>query len=137
MGRPSKATPALKDEIARRMIEGESLREICADKHVPDRVTIFRWLETDEDFAAKYARAREMQGDFMDELIYEVGRNTTPETATADRVKLLAFQWRAAKLRPKVYGDKLDLTSGGEKLGLAAEIEAARKRVMEGKNADN
>lgn len=37
----------------------------------------------------------------------------------------------AQMLKPKTYGPKLDLTSGGEKLGLAAEIEAARKRVAE------
>lgn len=36
---------------------------------------------------------------------------------------------QAQMLKPKTYGPKLDLTSGGEKLGLAAEIEAARRRI--------
>jgi hypothetical protein len=35
----------------------------------------------------------------------------------------------AQMLKPKTYGPKLDLTSGGEKLGLSAELEAARKRA--------
>lgn len=34
----------------------------------------------------------------------------------------------AQMLKPKTYGPKLDLTSGGEKIGLPAEIEAARRR---------
>jgi hypothetical protein len=34
-------------------------------------------------------------------------------------------------LKPKTYGPKLDLTSGGEKIGLSAELEAARKRSAE------
>jgi hypothetical protein len=34
----------------------------------------------------------------------------------------------AQMLKPKTYGPKLDLTSGGEKIGLSAEIEAARRR---------
>jgi hypothetical protein len=35
----------------------------------------------------------------------------------------------AQMLKPKTYGPKLDLTSGGEKLGLSAELEAARRRA--------
>lgn len=35
----------------------------------------------------------------------------------------------AQMLKPKTYGPKLDLTSGGEKLGLSAEVEAARRRA--------
>lgn len=38
----------------------------------------------------------------------------------------------AQMLKPKTYGPKLDLTSGGEKLGLSAEIEASRRRAAEG-----
>lgn len=38
----------------------------------------------------------------------------------------------AQMLKPKKYGPKLDLTSGGEKLGLAGELEAARKRAAGG-----
>jgi hypothetical protein len=38
---------------------------------------------------------------------------------------------QAQMLKPKTYGPKLDLTSGGEKLGLSAELEAARKRSAE------
>jgi hypothetical protein len=39
---------------------------------------------------------------------------------------------QAQMLKPKTYGPKLDLTSGGEKLALSAELEAARKRAAEG-----
>lgn len=131
-GRPTLATEKLKDGILERLTESESLRQICKDEGMPDRVTIIRWLESDEDFAAKYARAREMQADFMDALVLDTADACTPETAPADRVKIAAYQWRAAKLRPKAYGDKLDLTSGGEKIGLSAELEAARKRISSG-----
>jgi hypothetical protein len=37
----------------------------------------------------------------------------------------------AQMLKPKTYGPKLDLTSGGEKMGLAAELDAAVKREEE------
>lgn len=38
---------------------------------------------------------------------------------------------QAQMLKPKTYGPKLDLTSGGEKLALSAELEAARKRAAD------
>jgi hypothetical protein len=37
----------------------------------------------------------------------------------------------AQMLKPKTYGPKLDLTSGGDKIGLASEIEASRKRLAD------
>ena len=45
--------------------------------------------------------------DQMDDRILELAENCTPETAPADRVKLAAYQWRASKLAPKKYGDRL------------------------------
>ena len=51
-------------------------------------------------------RAREWQADYMDDLILETANDCTAETAQADRVKIGAYQWRAARLKPKVYGDR-------------------------------
>jgi hypothetical protein len=42
----------------------------------------------------------------------------------------------AQMLKPKTYGPKLDLTSGGEKLGLSAELEAARRRAGQSPEGD-
>ena len=49
----------------------------------------------------------------MDDLILETANACTPATAQADRVKISAFQWRAAKLKPKVYGDKAEVAMTG------------------------
>jgi hypothetical protein len=113
-GRPSVFTEALADEICGRLSDGESLRRICEDAGMPNRRTVLRWLEADEAFASKYARARESQADLMDDLILDVAECCTPETAAADRVKIGAYQWRAAKLAPKKYGDKVDVQHSGQ-----------------------
>jgi hypothetical protein len=47
----------------------------------------------------------------MDHLIQATADQCTPETANADRVKISAYQWRAAKLMPKVYGERLDINA--------------------------
>ena len=109
-GRPSLYSPKLVEEICDRIADGESLRTICNDDTMPNRATVLRWLDVHPDFAAKYARAREAQGYAMDEKILAVADACTTETAAADRVKILAYQWRAAKLAPKKYGDKIEHT---------------------------
>lgn len=112
-GRPSDYSDALADLICNRIADGESLRRICQDDGMPHRNTVLRWLGQHEDFAAKYARAREFQGDHMDDLIQETADECTAENAQAARVKILAYQWRASKLRPKVYGEKVSTEISG------------------------
>jgi hypothetical protein len=73
---------------------------------MPGLRTVFDWLDKDEGFRTKYARAREVQGDVMDDKILTTADNCTPETAHADRVKIDAYKWRASKLAPKKYGEK-------------------------------
>lgn len=112
-GRPSSYTDDLADAICDRLINGESLRKICADDDMPDRSTVIRWMGIDPDFATKCARARTMQADLMDDLILDTAAACTAATAAADRVKIGAYQWRASRLAPKKYGDKLALVGGG------------------------
>lgn len=122
-GRPSPApfTPKLADALCERLSLGESLRAICASKDMPNRSTVMRWQDENADFAAKCARARVWQADHMDDLILETANACTPETAVADRVKISAYQWRASKLQPKKYGDKVTLDGDGQggPIGLA------------------
>jgi len=105
--KPSSFTQEIADRICEELIEGRSMRQICSDEGMPNRSTVLRWMDQNPEFAAKCARAREMQADLMDDIILEVAHNVTPESAAADRVRLSAYQWRAAKLLPKKYGDRV------------------------------
>lgn len=138
--------PKVGDEICERLTNGESLRRISADSHIPAASTIFKWLIANEGFAEQYARAREAQADTLADEIIDIADDTEFDTTTGkdggevantewisrSKLRVDARKWVAAKLKPKKYGDKLDLTSGGEKLGLSAEVEAARRRVASG-----
>ena len=106
MGRPSGYSEEIATLLLEQIAEGASLRSICLDPEMPGLRTVFDWLDEREDFRTKYARAREIQGDVMDDKILTVANECTPETAHADKVKIAAYQWRAAKLAPKKYGEK-------------------------------
>ena len=123
-GRPTLYTEDLADMICGALLEGESMRKICERADMPDRRTVLRWMEKDPAFATKCARARELQADLMDDMILDTANSTTAENAFANKVKIAAYQWRAAKLQPRKYGDSstLEVTGGANPLKMIVEF---------------
>lgn len=120
---------------------------------MPAQSTIFRWL-ADERYAAfreQYARAREAQADALfDEMldIADDGTNDWMERKRADgsteevinaehiqrsKLRIDARKWMAGKLRPKVYGEKIDVDL--TVTDMAATI-AARRQQVANRNGD-
>jgi hypothetical protein len=127
MARPSEFTKEVGDKVCQQIANGLSMRSVCAPDEMPDMSTVFRWLRTDEEFCKQYARATEERTEAQNEMLLELGdeaqelaQNVDPKAANAvvSAVKLKAdnLKWVMSKMKPKKYGDKLDLTSGGEKL---------------------
>jgi hypothetical protein len=130
-GRPSDFTQEIADAICERLAEGNSLRTICAAEDMPNKATVFRWLSAHDTFRDQYARAREAQADALfDEIIDIANTPITGEKTKVDkdgnviemtkadmiehrRLQIDARKWVAGKLRPKVYGDKLDVDLTG------------------------
>jgi hypothetical protein len=109
-GRPTIYSEELAQKICKRIMDGESLRQICESKDMPDRTTVHDWLSKNEDFSHQYVISREIQADYYaDDIIAEADKATDRDSAAAAKVKVDARKWVAAKLKPKRYGDKLDL----------------------------
>ena len=121
VGRPTLYSEELIDEICERISGGDSLKDICAEDGMPKRTTVFRWLAKYEEFRNLYARAREEQADLIFDEVKEIAdscgreRDETgkyiPEQVAKARLQADVRKWQAAKLRPKVYGDRIDHTS--------------------------
>jgi len=101
------------DAICERLADGESLRAICADADMPNKGSVFRWLANDTKLSDQYARAREEQGDLYFDDVVRISDEATPENVQVARLQINSRKWAAGKLRPKVYGEKLDLNHGG------------------------
>ena len=113
-------TAEIEAEIFDRLAKGEAIRKVCADDWMPGWTTVNKRLMNDAAFAAHYARAREEQADTIFDEIIGIADAATPEDAQVARVKIDARKWVAGKLRPKVYGDKLDVAhSGGITINVA------------------
>jgi hypothetical protein len=39
------------------------------------------------------------------------------------RLKIDTFKWQLGKMKPKVYGEKLDVTSGGDKISININVD--------------
>lgn len=93
-------------DICNKVANGMTLRQIAFEYGV-DPATILNWVTVDADSTQQYARAREAAADLFESGIIEAAESVTPETAAADRVKIDALKWVAARRAPKKYGDKV------------------------------
>lgn len=125
-----------KDEIIAHVLSecaaGRPISKILKeDDGMPCASTFWGWQLHDDDLMAKVTQARahgvEAKLDEGMEIVDDL-----QEDAQSRKVRFQARVQMAQMLKPKTYGPRLDLTSGGEKLGLPAEIEASRRRAAEG-----
>ena len=118
-GRPSKASDALKAEICRRLIDGEPMADICRDDHMPSPNTVTAWMTEDTEFSAVIMHARELGGDRIAANARRTARGDegyTTGDVQRDKLVVETDLKLLAKWHPKRYGDRIDVTSGGEKL---------------------
>lgn len=143
-GQPSKFTPELMDEICERVSNGEPLRQICRDEHMPHWNTVYDWIENDKELTLRFARAREKgeeaiaaecldiadngKNDWMekhgkDSVGYELNKEHVQRSKLRieTRLKLLA------KWNPKKWGEKVDVNHGGQE---GNPIKATTKVVI-------
>lgn len=130
IGRPSTFTQDLADRICAELADGRSLRSICREGWAPSTQTVFRWLREHDGFRDQYARAKEESADALIEEMAEIADMPPAYTAEgkidpADvnnrRLQIDTRKWLASKLKPKRYGDKLEL-AGDAKAPLTVQV---------------
>lgn len=108
--------------------EPVSLKRICEAEGMPSMATVFRWLAASEEFSKLYAGAREAQADLLFDETLEIaddsskdwverkhfaGDDESPqlngEAVARSRLRIDTRKWIASKLKPKKYGEKLEV----------------------------
>ncbi len=91
--------------------------------------TALRWIDKLQR-SDDYARAREQRADNIFEEILNIAdcedediytddngiERVNHDAINRDRLRIDARKWMLGKMQPKKYGDKIDVTSDGEKL---------------------
>lgn len=147
-GRPSKFSQDLVNEICKRIAVGESLRSICDDAQMPEKITILRWLSSDSfpGFSTQYAKARQQGLEVMADDLNDIADHGTNdwmakndpqnpgyaangEHIARSRLRIDTRKWIMSKLAPKKYGERLEVAGDPESplVKQIDEIEVARQ----------
>jgi len=123
----------IQEKVITEIQTGRSLRQVCGDDGMPNFRTVQRWIVSDGSFAVKYARARTAQADTLFDRMEAVEEAVSAGTmdSHAARVVLDSMRWRASKLAPKVYGDRLDVQVSDTRISISGALAAAQSRLVD------
>lgn len=133
MGRKSTFDQSLADEIVERLSNGEPLRAICRDEHMPSWRTVYDWLSAYPDFSTRIARARELGADAIAESCLDIADDATNDWMEKHDREGNAVGWQIngdhvqrsklrietrlkllAKWQPKKYGESQKVELAGK-----------------------
>lgn len=110
------ASPERFEELLESIAIGTPISKACQAVGFP-RCTLYRELDKEGEegdrIRDKYARARELQADAHADRIMELSEDVLEGKYdyNSARVAIDALKWAASKLRPKVYGDRIEVDS--------------------------
>lgn len=139
LGRPRRLSDRLADKICQGILEGKSLRRVCEPELMPAAALVCRWLANPdpyyETFRQQYAHACEERAESFIEEILDIADDGTNdwmeehypngdakgwkengEAIQRSKLRVEARKWYASKMKPKKYGDKIDVSSDGKAL---------------------
>lgn len=105
---------AVVDLLCERIASGLGISAVCDMPDMPAKTTVYARMASDDAFRTRIARAREAQQDSEADLCVDMADQATPEDWQVVKLRIWARQWRASKLAPKKYGEKLELEHGGQ-----------------------
>jgi hypothetical protein len=122
--RPIEFTEDLALMICTRIADGEPLTRIAKDEAMPSAATVYRWIRTDAEFRAMYENARQDAAHTLVAEIIEIADNmpvvvevdgqmitarVDMALVQANRLKVDARKWTAAKLLPRIYAEQVGI----------------------------
>jgi hypothetical protein len=140
MGRPVKWPPEhpVWREIVARVSAGKSLSTVLRDDGMPGWATFQDMLSADERLREAYDKAVQDRADRLADEILQLSDEVMPEglegaMASAwvqqKRMQVDARKWIASKLKPRTYGDRIDMTVRDERISVLDALEEAKTRV--------
>lgn len=106
-------------EICNKIADGENIKKILAsDESYPSFPTWCKWKRENPELLNLYVNSIQDKGESVDAQIDEIwqGCKEGLYDASTANVLIQTLKWKASKYYPKMFGDKTDITSGGEKI---------------------
>ena len=140
MGRPVKWPPEhpVWREIVAKVSAGKSLSTVISEPGYPTWSNFQAMLAQDDKLREAYEKAVQDRADKLADEILQLSDEPMPEhlegaMASAwvqqKRMQVDARKWIASKLKPRTYGDRIDMTVRDERISVIDALEAAKARV--------
>jgi len=128
------------NSICTDVIENKLSFNAAIDKAEITRTSFYNWLKDNKDFDKLYNYAREIRSDIIFEEILEISDDSkndvrlneegkeiaNNELVNRSRLRVDARKWVLAKMNPKKYGDKVDVTSDYKQIQGITGIQIVR-----------
>jgi hypothetical protein len=129
-----------------RISNGRSLSSVLREDDMPVWSTVQVKIEQDEKFKAKYDKAIQDRADRLADEIMDLADQTMPEWLEGPgasawvqqkRLQVDARKWVASKLKPRTYGDRLDVSVTDNRISVLGALEQAQQRVAIGMSKES
>ena len=126
------------EEVVSRMATGKSLSSVLREPGMPPWATFNRMLRSNEQLRVAYDKAVQDRADKLADEIIELSDAEMPEglkgpEASAwvqqKRLQVDARKWVASKLKPRTYGDRIDVSVVDQRISVIDAINEAQARV--------
>lgn len=131
VGRPALYSIELGERLCAELACGVSMRTACKPDDMPSVATAFGWMRKHPEFLELYTRAKAEAADALVEEMMDIcddgtndwmevhdkdgeciGYKVNGEHVQRSRLRVETRKWIAAKLKPKKYGEKVDVNHG-------------------------
>ena len=140
-GRPAlfPAEHVVWQNILRGISEGKSLSSTLRAEGMPSYSLARQMIKNNPEFRAAYEKAVEDRADRLAEEIIELSDKELPDGLEGSmasawvqqkRLQVEARKWVAAKLKPKTYGDRIDVAVTDHRISVMDALAQAKQRVL-------
>jgi hypothetical protein len=126
-------------KLCEQISEGKSLSTAIKAEGMPSYQLVMLMLRNNPEFRTLYEKAVESRADRLAEEIIELADQQIPDglegpMASAwvqqKRMQVDARKWVASKLKPKTYGDRIDVAVTDNRISVMDALKEAKQRVL-------
>ena len=148
MAYSKKQVETIFSEIIKQISKGKSLRSVLRQTDMPSSQTFYIWIDEDHEKSKQYARACSDRADVIFEDMFYIADATEDDiimdengklitnhnVIQRDRLRVDTRKWALSKMNPKKYGDKVDVTTDGDKINsLVPCLTPEQKKLLDDK----
>lgn len=132
--------PSIWPVVLKEIGNGSSLISAIKKPGWPTYDAVQRHMRARPDIRRQYDEAIEIRADYLAETLIDISEEPIPEGLDGPylsawinqmKIKIETRKWTAAKLRPKMWGDKIDVSVTHTQISIVQALEQAEARLLD------